>query len=769
VFVDLEAEEADSGIGRRTGRKNIAARIIDAFQSNEKNFFFVIGDFGTGKTTVAEYVHKVMAEHYISGSTKIFPMIFYLRTLSQFESEEKFLAHQIRLACSHAPLDLLDQMKRRGPILAVLDGFDEVASNSNLRERDLFFSRVLRIARRCSHVLLTTRQSVFTNFRELNSLIDRVIDIQINQPQGGDYIARLGDSSIRHSQSRNAALVRKRFLGNEVSKFPAGKTAVATLRPLSREKILAFLEPYRERIADRHGKTPEDVYNILLDIYDLSDILTRPLLLSMFLTVLLDGEIDLDDPALAIGPVSLYTDYINLHLYREHEKNAFLSPEARLAFARASARAMLDKGGEMEASRSNVAEVVRQTPEIEAQLGADVLERDFEKVITDVRVCGFLQITSDDKITFAHKSFMEFFIAQSIYSKISRNERADEFSKNLNQEILLFVGGFAMISPSFWLQLHQHVSDLGGDVSEEYRVNHSVALLFADTVSTGLTFNHVSKEGVILRRRQYKDCAFTDCIFPQVVLDRVELEGCRFHALNFEGSMIKCNFISCTGDLEPPSHFSDASFQRCRLTLRDVAVVDRSKFHASAITWRSLPARLCLKDVTVDTCVFTIEANADLILERCSIQNSIFLFEQAPEMESAGTESHEEGSISDEFQGMHLQLAHCNVTNSAVIGLFVSGRKWAELLRKHLPSLSGLVFTCADIGTLESLEVIDRSSGWGRVGNLIVAHRDWAIGHPTASAELFKILSGPNSANRSFRECVAEWFAANPHLFATQG
>ena len=43
------------------------------------------------------------------------------------------------------------------------------------------------------------------------------------------------------------------------------------------------------------------------------------------------------------------------------------------------------------------------------------LEDALERAETDVRVCSFLQLDDDGSLRFAHKSYYEFFLAQSCY------------------------------------------------------------------------------------------------------------------------------------------------------------------------------------------------------------------------------------------------------------------------------------------------------------------------------------------------------------------
>ena len=106
--------------------------------------------------------------------------------------------------------------------------------------------------------------------------------------------------------------------------------------------------------------TVKEVYDIISNIYDLTDLMTRPLLLGMFVEILFKGDIDLEDADLKMGAAGLYQIYVNLHLFRDWKKRQFLSPKERLIFARAAAVSMLEAGENLQARFSSIVEVVNR-------------------------------------------------------------------------------------------------------------------------------------------------------------------------------------------------------------------------------------------------------------------------------------------------------------------------------------------------------------------------------------------------------------------------
>src|SRR3546814_6252671 len=77
-------------------------------------------------------------------------------------------------------------------------------------------------------------------------------------------------------------------------RFDDSQTEMLMVSPLTKADIIKFFEPFADELKRHHRKTPEQVYDFLAGIYDLTDLLTRPLLLDMFAELLRAGELNLD-------------------------------------------------------------------------------------------------------------------------------------------------------------------------------------------------------------------------------------------------------------------------------------------------------------------------------------------------------------------------------------------------------------------------------------------------------------------------------------------
>lgn len=624
TFVDLDAAPR---LAQHAGPiRNVAETLSRQLLKGETQFAFLLGDFGSGKTTIGEQIHRIASERYLAGQTTIFPMIFYLRTLALFATEEKFLQHQISESAPGVPPTLLDEMRQRGEVLFILDGFDEVASNSTLQERKFYFSRIFELAARCDRLLLTSRPTVFTNFGELNALVDDILALKREPVQSFRHSRRRSDRERGQSQEHNANLLSQRYAPSKVQRFPMERTLVAALLPLEEHKILEFFAPHEQTIKSRHKKTPEEVYKILLDVYDLTDILTRPLLLEMFIFLLVDGDIDLDDPQLEVGAVWLYQQYIERHLARENERSPYLPKPARRDFAAAAASAMLRAGGTLEASFGAIEAIVRQmAPESFANIDMNL---EFEKIVTDVRNSGFLTITPDDKVAFTHKSFMEFFIADTIYQKISNREYVEELDEALNYEILQFVGGFAMARQEFRIVLSQHLSHLKRAVSPRYAMNVSIALLYADVRPMGLTFRDIDADSLVLRRQEFNTCRFEGVVLGLVDIDRCAFNGCHFQGVALLGQVRASKFQNCGGDIDFERRLGDVEIADSILSIGTTERLEDLRLTNSDLTVQMFDGALDVDNCAIASSALQIDGQTKLNLTRCELDRALLCFDE---------------------------------------------------------------------------------------------------------------------------------------------
>jgi hypothetical protein len=584
-YISLAATQIGDRQKAKVNIPDIALHCAARLSSDSPTLTVLLGDFGSGKTTIAEHVHSYLSNSFLEDGTLVFPVILYLRILEQHDSDENFIEAHLKLGSQDFTLDRLNGITQRRRLAFILDGFDEVAANASEDERMRLFSRVMKVGARAHAVMLTSRPSYFNNIDELNGLVDTIVSRDVAAVHGLKGQALRRDHDVQRELNRHQDLMLQKLGAGSFPTFARGATAMFVVNPLEREDIIRFLTPHAGTIKRYHRKTPDQVYDFLMGVYDLTDLLTRPLLLDMFVDLLINRLLDLSQPDMELGPAAIYHLYVNYHLQRDWKTKRFLNPVERLAFARASAVAMLAAGGNLEASYDSVWKIVRDAREVITPERWKVLENNREGVVTDVRVCSFMNVTPANRIEFSHKSFMEFFVAEVVAMRLSAMKPIDILEHPLSYEILYFLGSYALIRSEVRLEIIQHLTHVGYRMDTTYRSNLLVALIFSERKSTKRNFRELNYSGVRISRKKFVECTFDSVSLRRSLLIDSDFELCSFEDVVIEGEVKKLSLNQCQGNIGLPSNCEALSIQACRqITIRSTTG-GISAVHGA--TWRS--------------------------------------------------------------------------------------------------------------------------------------------------------------------------------------
>jgi hypothetical protein len=310
-----------------------------------------------------------------------------------------------------------------------------------------------------------------------------------------------------------------------------------------------------------------------MKVYDISDLMTRPLLLKLIIDVLLLAQIDIRDPNLSIGPSALYRLYIDAHLAIDWSKGTsrhFLTKEERLAFAKGMALAMLYGDGTLSVAYNDIINMIIKTLKAFPKDRRELLITQTEEVCTDVRVCSFLKLKGNNMFEFIHKSFMEYFIAEQIREHLYFKGFVDLLAVNLNHEILYFLGSFALVEADLrYLLLHQLKRDDQRSTSL-YRRNVAGAILYSGKLVRGYTFENVLLDRLKFKKIIWEDGELAKVVFDGVIAEVIELENCRCKDVFLQECEIgNMNLILCVGEMT----FNNT-------TLRALGITDNQRFTA---------------------------------------------------------------------------------------------------------------------------------------------------------------------------------------------
>lgn len=628
-FLTLAANQIDVSTKSSTKIPNVSEYVIAKLMQEDEFFGFLLGDFGSGKTTLAEHIHKRITESYLKNETDRVPFLFYLKTLPQFETEETFISSQFRQHSRELNYRNFLKLCQQRRVVFILDGFDEISTHATETERLGHFSRVMALAQNCHHFVLTSRPSYFGTMREINQLIETLIERDQSLTYRIPRHPRRNERVSSKEFSEALRAIRSKYIGPDYRLFSADSTELYFIRPLSKEQVLEYFSRFKKQLQDIQKASPKQIYEILTSIYDLSDLMTRPLLLTMFVEVLLEGSFRIDERDTFIGASEIYTTYINIHLDRDWKKGPqrqYLTRPERLEFARAAALTMFRSGGTLEAGYEGILKVIEDASSTEGKqyFGIDrssFIQENMANVINDVRVCSFLSITSMDRIQFSHKSFMEFFVADIIASCLSRKSQIELLNQNLTWEILYFLGSFCLFRADYRVDLLYHLKNLAPRISEIYHRNSLVALLYSEQNSKEREFTKLEFDRLKIRKKQFSDCSFSQIVLDKAMLTAVDFLGCEFNRTLIAGEMRDLRLDDCHGALELEGAMT-------RITVSNILGYEESRLGAREALHIDL-------DGSIEDGKFehaTLSVGGDVVFKQCEINYCTVLLARSPSL-----------------------------------------------------------------------------------------------------------------------------------------
>lgn len=422
---------------------NLEIAIHNWITHHGQGFLSIIGDFGAGKTTLLKRLTYLLAKKRLNAQdaqTPIFlPLKNFFDAASLSEFIEDSLSGSLTAKANHT---IFWHLLRDGKLVILLDGFDEALTGTTIRERASLFESLLPLVASPSPAILTCRPSYFITLDEYDGFLRRV---EAHRTAMIDVVP-VSDSHLSNTAVRNTLYAKY------VAKSPRPGVSIAgsghlELLPFDYKQFDQYLATLDVQFQSTQGVGWNEVKLFLGDIYDLSDLMTRPILLAMISDTVILGGMKIQGGSLLGGPAELYSIYTSLQFDRDWEKGRtrqMLSARERQLFAQAMAVTMLMSGKPV-VRYSDISTLVKKTMfEWDAQR---LFCRDrHEQVTSDLLVCTFLT-RSKDYFRFVHRSFMEFFVAQYCVDVIMKRSTAQSreskvLMHTLPKEVIEFIGYF---------------------------------------------------------------------------------------------------------------------------------------------------------------------------------------------------------------------------------------------------------------------------------------------------------------------------------------
>ena len=546
---------------------DLEAALIRWINTGEHGFLTVMADFGAGKTTLLERIKYHYSDLYERSQSRVKPLLFRAKDLHKFSNISDYVMSTVAAEFkSVSDSGLVWRMIGDGAFLLLIDGFDEVAHQVDLKTRRTYLAALSALFNTPSHTIMTCRPTFFIGSEEYDSLIAEVLEdehTKLERPASRELqvdrsaaVQRMTTDLIRSQQSRrNLAPIRALNVGR------------IELLPFSPEQIDAYLARRNEEFQKALGVDWNAVKDFLIAVYDIRDLMTRPILLDMIVRTVLSGEIDVLDKTQRIGAAEIYEAYIRALLHREtddRETRRMVSPRLRQAWIERVALAMYT-GDTLELTLREVVDLVeRERAAIEAPGGEMACALDDEHLAADVVLTGFLMRDETGTYRFLHKSFLEYLVARHVATAILADAFEDTVgSRGLPTDILYFLGSFLVNDRELFkamttrLRLAHGPDDWASNIAgaivssgvpqEDFELR---SMLVASAVAASLSWRSADLEDVRFAVKSLRSLQFEQCVLLRVAIespaDALTLQHCRLD-ITIGADVSTLTFEACNG------------------------------------------------------------------------------------------------------------------------------------------------------------------------------------------------------------------------------
>lgn len=349
---------------------------LDLWTMLASSMMLVLGQFGAGKSTLlVEWAHRCWQR--AEGPRPV------IVALAGATGDPWGMLHAATgvadTAGGRAALELL---VTRGKLVPCFDGLDEMATRISTGELGAAVEALAAVVEDGGRMIVATRDHYFASDEALGKIVRAGLS-----RAGPPYELRV--RPLREDQIRE---VLDHVCGS-------ARSGAAALRKIQR-------------------------------IYDLRDLVTRPLLLAMVAQTL-----DAIEPNARVGTADIYEAYLDRWLEHTHEGDAdVFSDKQKQAFAEALAE-QLWRLGQTACTWADLQRSVREV--LMHELPPDM---PLTAVYHEIQGGAFFVREGEASFRFAHKSFQEFFLARGLVRTLAERPEQALATRALTREVVAFVG-----------------------------------------------------------------------------------------------------------------------------------------------------------------------------------------------------------------------------------------------------------------------------------------------------------------------------------------
>jgi len=438
-------------------KKNMDFFLQEFLDNYQANILTLLGDFGTGKTSFSLRLFVRTSIQFLENPRNRIPIFVNLKGYSNALDFREFIAkecfEQFGFPIS---IPLFQLLACEGAFLFILDGFDEIAS---VVDTDDTINNFRELAK------LTFDNVNFLLSKNLQSCLSNKVFLTcrthyfFTESQEVDILTK--DNAILY---RNI-VTKKKF---HVARIHLALFNQTQIRTLLHKKLN---NPDQEK----------QILRVIRTTYNLLELANRPLLLRMIyetIPFIKDFE--------KVNAASLYQTYINQCIERD-SWNSKMSPiEKKQWMWSIALKLFFEIKGEGVLAESLTQEISNHFDD----------KASIDNIRYETTARSFLVRNNDGKYSFAHKSFLEYFLAEYEFFMIINKQRSNINRKYFNKEVFYFLGSF---------------------IENSNNKNFS-----------GCDFSYIHLDGVKLIEFDLSSCTFTNFLLGDILLYNCNLEGASF-------------------------------------------------------------------------------------------------------------------------------------------------------------------------------------------------------------------------------------------------
>jgi WD40 repeat protein len=341
---------------------------------DQGNLLVILGDLGTGKSTLARFLAYDQARSFcIDPRRHPAPLLIPLKDVRKETSLESIIiSHFAAAGLSDISFTRFHHLLRLGKIIVFFDAFDEMADRVHQDVTLSNFRELRRAAEQSSKVIITCRTHYFRDRKEQSAVISE---------------------GYRPSETETYLLKETRQQSG---------AEVVYLEGFDDLQIQAYL---------RNARTLDwaSAWDKIKRIHNLKDLANRPLLLEMIVESLDEIQAAVENAA------SLYTTYTGRCVKREIENRRWLDePTIGLLMSELAWRMWRD--GTQSIYHREISAFVS---ELVTRRLLKASEDDIADIARETQIATFLRRDAEGNFSFMHRSIMEFFLARKLFDTLS--------------------------------------------------------------------------------------------------------------------------------------------------------------------------------------------------------------------------------------------------------------------------------------------------------------------------------------------------------------